>query len=351
METTIENAIERFLQDVIARGLSRATWRRYHDDLLMMAGFLKDQGRCALDTVTADDLRAYLAHLISQPNSRHSGRTLSLFTVEGRYRSAKAFFNWCTTDELIKRNPMLHVRRPKLPKRLVARLSEDQVQRLLDLVEQTQSPQRNMALILLLVGSGLRRGEVLGLRVSDVDFREGKVTVIGKGNKQREVPFGAATERALRLWFLARPPSDGDRVFINADGTPFEADGVRSIFLRLGRKLGVPRLYPHLLRHTFAKLYLKRADAKSLQQILGHAKASTTLDLYVHFEFDDLRQIYNRASPIDALAARSPRMALGTRTQVASAPGDEAYTVRGTNGVGKSNADAELPRALNEWKP
>lgn len=192
---------------------------------------------------------------------------------------------------------MQRVRRPRVPKVLVDRLDDHQVEQALHLIERTKNPERNLALLLLMVYSGLRRGEVIGLRIDDVDLEEGSVVVLGKGRKMRRVPINVATVHALADWLSKRPPVGGELVFVNRDGTPFEKDAVQSLFTRLRRQLGLPRLYPHLLRHTFAAIYLKRVrDFKSLQKILGHARASTTLDIYADFEdFQTLKAMHTEA--------------------------------------------------------
>ncbi len=296
----LECAIASFMQDVIARDLSLKTQQRYRADLTDLARFL--QPAVPLEQITADLLRAYFADLQTRKNGHRPDQGLSPFTIEGMYRSIKTFFRWCEWNEYLAANPMQRVRRNKVPKHIVPRLDPAQIDWLLNEVEKTQSPERNLALLLLMVDSGLRRGEVLGLTLSNVYLTEQRVRVMGKGRKERDVPLGEASTAALRAWLTVRPSSAVSNVFLNADGTPFKAEGVRSLFVRLQIRLGLPRLYPHLLRHTFAKQYLKRVkDVKSLQQILGHAKSSTTLDLYVEYDFDDLRQMHQLGSPVDAI--------------------------------------------------
>ncbi len=298
----LECAVESFLGDVTARDLSRKTWRRYHDDLSELVAFLRAREITQLECVTADQLRAYLTYLLTKPNHRRPDQKLSPFSVEGKYRSLKTFFAFACTEGWIIGNPMARLRRNKLPKRIVQRLSEDQVRMLLSEVRRTKSPKRNMALLLVLVMCGLRRGEALGLALEDVNLIERKIRVMGKGRKERMVPLGQAVTQAVSDWLEIRPPSSNRNVFVNEDGSAFQAEGVRSLLNRIKRRLGLPRLYPHLLRHSFAKLYLKLThDPKSLQQILGHSKASTTLDLYVEYEFEDLRETYEQAALAEKL--------------------------------------------------
>ena len=304
----LAHAIQSFLNDTVARDLSPKTYQRYQSDLADLTRFLQPHSITVLEQVTADLLRAYFAELQTRINSRRPDQKLSPFTTEGMYRSIKTFFRWCEWQEYLPANPMRRVRRNKLPNHFVPRLSEAQVGKLLDEVEQTMMPQRNLALILLMVDSGLRRGEVLGLKVDDVYLSERRVRVFGKGRKDRDVPLGDASIRALSEWLALRPPCIWEQVFLTDEGTPFQAAGVRSLFVRLQAHLQLPRLYPHLLRHTFAEIYLKRVrDVKSLQQILGHSKASTTLDLYVEHNFDDLRRLHQIGSPVDGIKNGLPK--------------------------------------------
>lgn len=298
----LERAIKNFLQDVTARDLSPKTNQRYTADLGDLTRFMKSRSIALIESVTTDHLREYFSELHSRPNGRRADQGLSPFTIEGMYRTFKTFFRFCEVEEYFFENPMARIRKPKLPDRIVPRLSEEQVEQLLDEVTHTQSPERNLALLMLMVNNGLRRGEVLGLKIDNVHLDENRIRVTGKGRKDRDVPLGDASSDALRAWLAVRSPSLSDHVFINADGTAFQEAGVRSLFVRLQIRVGLKRLYPHLLRHTFAKLYLKRVrDVKSLQQILGHSKSSTTLDLYVEYDFDDLSTLHRDGSPVDAL--------------------------------------------------
>ena len=298
----LEHAIQAFLQDVTARDLSRNTHKRYAADLSDLATYLQSRSITQIEQITPNHLRAYFSELHARPNGRGLDQFLSPFTVEGMYRTFKTFFRFCECEEYLIENPMHRIRKPKLPDRIVPRLTEEQVELLLNEVENTQSPKRNTAILMLMVNNGLRRGEVIGLTIDNVHLDENRIRVTGKGRKDRDVPLGEASADALRDWLAVRPVSRIENVFLNADGSAFKAFGVRSLFVRLQIHTGLKRLYPHLLRHTFAKLYLKRVrDVKSLQQILGHAKSSTTLDLYVEYDFDDLSAMHRDGSPVDAI--------------------------------------------------
>ncbi|CAG0962156.1 Tyrosine recombinase XerC [Anaerolineae bacterium] len=296
------NARERFLLDCKARALSPNTIERYTNDLSTLERFISIRNVFHLEEITPDLLREFVAHLLARRHRYRADSPISPFTVDGIYRSCRTFFVFCAREDFLQINPMERVRHIKLPQRLVPRLSEDQVYQLIKEVEKTKLPKRNLAMILLLADSGLRRSEMLNLAVDDVHLDEGYVRVVGKGNKQREVPIGKAARKAIRIWLKARPYSKTQSVFVNSDGTPFRKNGLGSLFRRLRKYLGLKRLYPHLLRHTFAKMYLRRShDHKALQNVLGHSRSSTTLDLYVDYDIEDLKEIHRFASPVDAI--------------------------------------------------
>lgn len=298
----LHTAINGFLNDVTARALSPKTHQRYAADLADLERFLQQHAIQDIEQVTADLLRTYFGELQNRKNIRRPGECLSPFTIEGMFRTAKTFFRWLEWDEVLLANPMRRVRRPRMPDRIVPRLNKDQIDALLNEVKATMSPERNLALLLLMVDSGLRRGEAIGLTVTDVHLDERRVHVFGKGRKERDVPLGDAMTQALRIWLSLRPPSDCSNVFVNADGNPLKPAAVRSLLARLQTRLGLRRLYPHLLRHSFAERYLELTnDAKTLQLILGHSKSSTTLDLYVHPDFAHIRKMHQQGSPADDL--------------------------------------------------
>lgn len=289
-------AIESFLQDARARALSPKTLQRYRADLEDLARFLKGQSVTALEGITPDILRQYFADLQERENGNHPGEKLSPFTIDGMYRSIKTFFRWCEWDESLSESPMRRVRHIRLPERIVPRLSDQQSAQLIEAVQRTKSPERNEAIVTLALKCGLRRGELLGLRVEDVHLDERRVRVVqGKGRRDRDVPIGQAATEALRAWLSIRPTTPYPQVFLNDDGTPFKASGLRSLLRRLQTRLKFDRLYAHLCRHTFAEQALRRVkDPKIVQQILGHKKVSTTLDIYCHHDFEYIQREMER---------------------------------------------------------
>lgn len=289
-------AIEQFLVSVSAANLSAKTYRRYLDDLRELERYCTEREIADLDAIGPDELRAFMTYLIQRDNQAHPGKFLSPYSVEGKYRTIKRFFNFCHLEEKIGSNPIARVAHPKVPKRIVNRLTEGQVESVLQSVSKTRMPERNIALMMLLVYSGLRRGEIIGLRVGDLDLDVGSAVVKGKGNKMRLVPINQATIEAMQRWLEVRETRLSDQVFVNEWDGPIQGDAILALFKRLRDKLGLPRFYPLLMRHTFAALYLKRVhDYKTLQQILGHSRSSTTLDIYVDFNFEHLKEMHDQA--------------------------------------------------------
>jgi site-specific recombinase XerD len=158
-----------------------------------------------------------------------------------------------------------------------------------------------MAMVLLMLDSGLRVGEVVGLKVEDLSLNDGHVLVTGKGNKQREVPVGETTRGSLRNYLASQPHPPTGPVFVTDNGQPITVHAVQMMLKRTGKRAGIARLYPHLLRHSFAKFYLEEGDLKTLQVILGHASVETTAAIYVDPDIDDLKRRHQRAAPIDRL--------------------------------------------------
>lgn len=294
------SAIRIFLLDCQAGHLSPNTVSRYQRDLTELENFASEQGVNEIEPITPDLLRDYFSYQLNRNNLRKPGHSLSPYSVHGRYRSIRRFFNFAVLERWIESSPMARVRKPKLPKVIPPRLSVDEVKRVLHGLSRTEMPERNLALLMLYAISGLRLTEALRLKLSDIDFETGVVIVWGKGDKQRVVPILLATQFVLQRWISRRPCSTSDRVFLSVKGTPLTESGVHTLFRRMKALLGMEgRFYPHLLRHTFANLYLQRThDFKGLQQTLGHAQSSTTLDLYAHFDAAHLKRLHDEAMQV-----------------------------------------------------
>jgi integrase/recombinase XerC len=241
-----------------------------------------------VDAIPAAELRAWTLEL---------RETLAPESIAGYVRGLKAFGNWCASEELATASGFRSLRRPKVPRRLIAPFSDAELRSLLALADA-----RERALALVLLDTGLRLSELVSLRVGDVR-PDGTLRVMGKGSKERIVPIGASARRSLVRYLGTRSnAAAGDPLFCGRWGRRLTARGVQLAIARLGRRAAVgTRCSPHTFRHTFARGYLVNGgDVFSLQQILGHA----TLDMvrrYVSLSEADLVARHRTASPADRL--------------------------------------------------
>lgn len=237
---------------------------------------------------------------------RQDGKPYSPYYLDQVYRTLNTFFVWCVREGFLDHNPMDRVRRPRVPRRKSPRLTLEEVGCLLDAVGKTGHPVRNLAMICLAVDSGLRRGEVLGLEVRNVDLDGSIVRVLGKGSKERDIPVGVVARDALRAYLKVRPTSSSLRVFLSSGGKPLTKDALQTLMYRLKKKAGLPQLRWHLLRHTFANHFINGGGGlRKLQKILGHSSVRTTADIYTDPELNELQDAHNRASPLVQIEQRN----------------------------------------------
>jgi integrase/recombinase XerD len=295
----IAAAISSFLTHVqVEKGLAVNTLSAYRRDLAKFEDFAKER-KLALAAVKRDDLVDFLASLYRQK--------LESKTVARHLVTLRNFFRHAQVEELITEDPTAHLESPKIRRSLPGYLRLDEVEKLLELPDQTTPlGLRDRAMLEVLYSTGLRVSELTSLRVMDLDTKVGCVRCIGKGDKERIVPVGrkalAIVEKYLRHGRIALIGSTrgtaGAFLFVNRRGGRISRVGVWKIFSSYGRKAGlrVP-LTPHMLRHSFATHLLERgADLRSVQLMLGHSDISTT-QIYTHVVEERLKQIYKAHHP------------------------------------------------------
>lgn len=270
--------IDHFLSAKKVEGLSNKTISNYR---IYLTHFAEYSHKDAAD-ITTDDVRGFLG-------SQHVKDT-SLQTILNILRS---FFSWVTVEEIIVRNPMLKIKTPRRRKIAMRKcLSEEELERLRNIC----ATPRERALVEFMYSTGCRVSEIVGLRLSDIDFSRRCVCVLGKGGKERMVYFSVKAKLLLEDYLRGRQ-GDSDGLFINTRA-PFAIMSSRSmqkLLFALGRRAELPeRVHPHLLRHTFATLSLNRGmDITMIQLLLGHAQLSTT-EIYAQVDPERVRQVYDR---------------------------------------------------------
>lgn len=272
-----------------------------------------------LDALNAANVRAYLTYArqgstSGRYGSEHPGATRQArpSTVATYYRVLRALVNWSLQEGLLDDNPLKNVRQPRVPLEQVQPFEPDQVQALIDGARRGRAPQRDVALIFLLVDSGMRVSELCGVLIGHVDRGTGELTVLGKGNKRRRVYMGSGARRALWRYLEAERRNAGanEPLFCSVGGIdaggPLTPSGVRQIIKKAGVLAGIigVRVSPHTLRHTFAVSFLRSGgNVFELQQLLGHTDL-TVSRRYVALAEADLAQAHRSASPADRMKLR-----------------------------------------------
>ncbi len=299
--------IHRYLEHLQGeRQVSPETLRAYERDLLTFHEFLArdflGKEPEAVRPQDADPLavRSFLAALTRKGLSKRSqGRALS---------AVRSLFRFACREGTLEANPAQGVRTPKVPKTLPRHLRPGEVERLIE-APAGEGPLvlRDRAILELLYAAGLRVSELVGLDWPDVDLPARVVRVMGKGSKERMVPFGRPAAEALRAWLgvwdtlrnLSADRSDaGQPVFLSAKGKRLGDRDVRRVIDRWVDVAAVARgVHPHTLRHTFATHLLEGgADLRAIQELLGHSSLSTT-QKYTHLEVERLLAVYRDAHP------------------------------------------------------
>jgi site-specific recombinase XerD len=284
---SLTSSTQAFLQDS-ALALSKATMDNYRFNLARFARFVAERNVAGVGEVSALHLREYLNAL----QQAH----YSASTVHQAYRVLRTFFGWCMREGLLSADPVARVRRPKLSRPVPVHLSMADVERLVAACARTTKPDRDKAIVVLFLDTGLRRAELAGLELNDIDIPARLVTVrLGKGRKGRRVPLSSWVAHILAEWLVAHPSALGSSLF------GLKGHGLMMLLRRLSAKSGV-RVYCHALRHTFATHY--GGDVQDLQMILGHSEVSTTAEIYSHRESAGLVRFHDERSPMAQLGKK-----------------------------------------------
>ena len=294
-------AVERFIQYVeLELGRSANTAKAYRKDLEGLVQFVTERGCSELSDVGIVELRGWLA----------AGRNAELAsaTLARRATSIRLFFAWAFNNQLIEADPASALVIPKVSKRLPHVLQQDQATTVMDrmaVIADDDDPVhiRDRAMMELLYATGIRVGELVGLDIHDVDQSRRTLRVLGKGGKERVVPYGALAQDAIVRYLADGRPSlanvsSGAAVFLGARGKRIDQRVVRAMLQTvLAGLTDMPELSPHGLRHSAATHLLEGgADIRTVQELLGHASLSTT-QLYTHVSMDRLRAVFEQAHP------------------------------------------------------
>ena len=284
----------------LERHLADSTVDAYGRDLAQLAGFLR-RTRRELPSARLQDLRRFLAQLTTLGYARAS--------IARRVGAIHTFYRWAKARGVVQDDPSALLGRPKVVSRLPVVLRVPEAATLVEAPEAAAGASaadaavaaRDRAILELMYGSGLRVSEVAGLTIERIDLDRGRVTVFGKGDKEREVPLGDPAREAVEAWLFVRDvlqPGSGDALFTNRRGRPIGPRDIRRLVGRYaGATLSGRRVTPHTLRHSFATHLLEGgADIRAVQEMLGHASVATT-QRYTHVSRSRLFEAYERSHP------------------------------------------------------
>lgn len=285
------------MENVRARSPSEHTPASYATDLRQFAEHLADQGIDDVGKVDGPTLRAYLRAL--------SGWGFAKATLARKLSSLRSFFAFLKERGVLERDPARGIRGPGAPKRLPRALSEEAMARLLAAATTTETAVRDVAIVELLYGCGLRISELTSLRWDDVDLEERWLIVLGKGSKERRAPFGGHAKSAL-LALKETARHEGPYVFEGRKGRPLTVRTVHRAVTTLAALAGLEGVTPHTLRHTCATHLLEHgASLKFVQELLGHESMATT-QIYLTVNASWMKESWAAAHPrADARVERS----------------------------------------------
>jgi integrase/recombinase XerC len=294
----MDYAIDSFLSMMASvRAASAHTVKAYAEDLRQFAVFAEENGVLHPGSVEAPLLRSYLAHLHTLDLARSSRAR--------KAASLRSFFSYLAAQSLIGKSPAVGLRSPKAERRLPKFLRNDEIETLLMAPEDTPLGLRDQAILETLYASGMRAGELVTIRVTDIDFDQSAVQVTGKGNKQRITMLGHPALFAIQKYLTNSRPrlmeagaKDTGILFVNRYGNPLSDRGVRKLFDRYCEKASTHlKITPHVLRHTFATHMLSNgADLRFVQELLGHSSLATT-QIYTHVTTERLQEVHRKAHP------------------------------------------------------
>jgi integrase/recombinase XerC/integrase/recombinase XerD len=305
-ELDLEKLVSHFGQSNKAEGKSPKTISWYGEMLHDFIRYIeKANGEPILSKLNIDLVREFIVY--------EQERGLSPYSIQGKVRALKAFSSWLFNEGYTCENILLTLKVPKAPLNLIEPLTDQEIDKLISYQNPlTAIGSRNIAILILLLDSGIRVSELCSIKNEDAHIEEGYLKVFGKGSRERIVPIGALAQKVLwRYVFHFRPEPTTlyhASLFLTLEGKPLKVNAVKLLLNRWGKNAGVTRLHAHLCRHTYATNFLCHncGDVFRLQQILGH----TTLEMvrkYVHYASTQALMNGRIASPVDQMGIRNLR--------------------------------------------
>jgi len=308
----IKELIEQFLVAREVEGKTRATIRFYQNNLERFLWWLETNGvgprLCDIKAVT---LRSFLSYVKNTRNRWRVGSTSSRelpspATIDAYWRCLQSFFSWLMHQEIItaSENPLRKIPRPKVAKKVVRDIPLKLIQQALSLWDvNTLLGARNIAIVLTLLDTGVRLGEISGIRNRDINLDSHVIIIFGKGQKERKVRLEETAFSALQHYLKLRETVDCDYLWVTAQERRLAATGIQTLIRRLCKLGGGVRWSPHSFRNTFAMNYIRaRGDTFTLQILGGWEDLEMPRHYTRALQAEDAFEVHRRASPANQLA-------------------------------------------------
>mgnify|MGYP003333537070 FL=1 len=276
---------------IIEKGLSKNTVKAYETDIKGFIKWINKNNKQSLLNIKESSVNQYISYLFSLK--------LKSSSVNRKISSLKSFYLFLLKKKLIRYSPFSEVISPKQEKYLPASMSESEVEKLLNSPDASKEiEQRDKAMIEMLYATGMRISELVNLKITDIDMNRSVIKVMGKGSKERLIPFGESASEALFNYLKIRKDSSSKEVFISNRGKKITRvafwQRIKVYLLRENLKISIS---PHTLRHAFATHLLNNgADLRSVQMLLGHSDISTT-QIYTHIAKSRLSDMIKKHHP------------------------------------------------------
>jgi len=302
---SLSQTIGGYLMFAAARHLSEDTVRDYSNTFRKFTAYLSADP--PIDSITHLQVESFLAS-----QDEVSNKTLLNYHI-----ALSALWTWAVKEGLTSEHILRQVTRPKPEKREIVPFSELDLKAMASVLTRSRAynrpgkresfhtlrhPERNQAMYFLLLDTGVRNSELCDMAIRDCDLKNFRISVMGKGAKERTIPISPRTAQIIWHYLKTRPDARLDAPLIATENNrPLDRNNVDHILDRLGERAGVQDCHAHRFRHTFAVLYLKNGgDPFTLQRILGHSTL-TMVNRYLHIAQADLASAHRKASPVDNL--------------------------------------------------
>ncbi|MDN4523171.1 tyrosine-type recombinase/integrase [Fictibacillus fluitans] len=297
-------AIQEFYQEKRFENVTENTFKGYEYLFKIFEAYCEEYGVERIEDISSRVIKSFIVHCKNE-------RGNNPVTLNDRLNQLKTFFNWLTKEKIIKENPAKEIKKLKEDVRIHT-FTDDQVHQMLSYFRRQKRREnsfhsiRNYTIILTLLGTGIRVGELEDLKWDDIDFKAGSIRVFGKSRKDSTVPLSSVLSKELAL-YRVYCEKQFDRpspyVFVDLKNESISSNAVKCVFKRMAKVLNFKdtRCSPHSCRHYYAKKYIQSGgDIVSLARILRHTNIKTT-ERYLHFFGNDLKESNEKYNPLNNL--------------------------------------------------